>query len=265
MYKAGNRSFSAGFPRQFESTYKAKQLSPLPSFIMSKHISNTSYLTLSNNQSPSPSDTMKMKAHKQKAEMLTFLTHTNLSPQDVLIRLSTYATPYADLIQIAAEELGYAVQNIRSQGIDDITRKSVVESAKKEVELQNLTEKMVRMKSEMEDLKQNIQKRQLFLDKLNSDIARMQLLLQSHNIDANAVVQEENKKRKKMMEENELLAEKLVESKPLPFNEKVYQELWSEHNDLEESLGELNTKFKEIQERQRGAIRERAKNIISIK
>jgi predicted RNase H-like nuclease (RuvC/YqgF family) len=196
-----------------------------------------------------------MKSYKQKRELLKQLEVRNMGPIELLEKLSEVCTPYAHLIKLAAEEFGFSTGPSRSQKVEDLERESAVNSAKKEVEIQQTIQKLAKIKGEGQELKSKLTRYQKRLSALNKDIERL-----THLSNVNGLTSREPGP---VVQRNvELDDEGLEPVKAIPLDEAKYKLLWTEHTQLLKQLGELKEELLQRQVQQMVVFRDRARDLV---
>lgn len=239
---------SKPMPKEFGHSYRPK--SGLVDFMSTAGRTQSSIVSISTLQSTHKRDQL-IKAQQQKKELLAELEASNLGPIQILSKLANCSTPYASLISLAAEEFEFTTGPARSQQVDDLERESTVDSAKKEVEIQQLTQKLSRKRSDATEKKRMLAKHQKALEQLNKDIDRLNQLVAFNGIHD----KEEEQKPEPVVRKTD----DLQDMGPIPLDDDKYKGLWREHTKLLDELEVLKAKLVETQERQMDAFKERAK------
>lgn len=248
---------TAPVPRQFFSTYRSREVNP-PKIMNTRKIGTATDIFFNNTQM-SIKDISHAHAVQQMKEILKKLEFSNPTPLELLRTLSNCSTPYSSLLKLASEELEYATKPARSQKLDELERESAVNSAKKEVEIQQAHDRLTRTKNEGNDLEVMMNRFQKRLDGVNTDINRLNDLLTLHGV---SIEKDPNAgKPKEVLIENELMQE----TPPPVLDEELYKQLWAEHIELLNEIDDLQVKLKEIQEQQTVAFREVARKRIEEK
>ena len=246
MKKTLTHNYTPALPREFLPTFKAKGLvSSGENFQITQRCGSANNIITLNNTSTNAKLAIKIQAHKQKKEILDWLSNENPSPGEMLQRLSTCSTPYAKLFREASEELSYAHPTTRSQKIDDLERESALTSAKTEVEIQQQSERLIKAKNEQSNLKDKIKKLSTKLDKINKDVGLLQNLIVYEGVD------KEPEEKKKPVQ----LVEAELEKKVPPLDENEYKVLWQTRQDLLKEIDQLKENLKEVQAKQMTEIR----------
>ncbi|KAK8863674.1 hypothetical protein M9Y10_011363 [Tritrichomonas musculus] len=204
---------------------------------------------------------LRARALQQRKELLEILETDNLPPSEILHKISTYATPYSKLLKLAFDELQYATVISHSTQVDDLERNAAVTSAKKEIEVQQLTDKAIKLKNECADLKKSLKKSQNRLQKLNSDIEILNKLTEIHGIDIGKEIPNSARSRKnETIERNESEKEILQNEKDhaIPLDDALYKSLWSDHTKLLDEIEDLQKQLTKTQEKQAEAYHETA-------
>lgn len=208
----------------------------------------------------------RLKANEQKKKLLEILETDNLNAADILLKISEYTTPYSKLLKLAYEELQYTAVTGHSAEIDELERNSAVDSAKKEIEIQQLTDKLIKLKNECTDLKKSLKKSQNRLETLNNDIVTLNKLAEIHSIEFNNVVvksaRSENIEVNEEIDENEEELIKKEKDHPIHLDDELYKNLWKENTDLLDKIDELQKQLVKTQEKQAVAFHECAQKII---
>lgn len=212
----------------------------------------------------------RIKAMKQKKELLEILETDNLSAADILLKISTYTTPYSKLLKLAYEELQYAPTTSHSTQIDELERNSAVTSAKKEIEVQQLTDKSIKLKNEFSELKKNLKKSQNQLQTLNDDIVALNKLAEIHSIEINnevlksarSEISESDDEVNENIDETENEFIKNDKNQKIPLDDDLYKKLWNENTNLLDEIDQLQKKLLKTQEKQAIAFHECAQKII---
>jgi hypothetical protein len=197
-----------------------------------------------------------MKSFQERRELLKELEIRNMNPVILLGRLAESCTPYAHLIKMAAEEFRFSTGPARSQKVDDLERESAVDSAKKEVEIQQLAQKLARIRTEGAEIRNNLARRQKKLDNLNKDIERLNHLAHLSGVTAQDLAPPPTRNM-------EFDDEGLEPPKGIPLDDAKYKLLWTEHTQLVRELGDLKEELLRQQVQQMIVFRERARNLIS--
>jgi hypothetical protein len=191
-------------------------------------------------------------AHRQRQEVYRALSERNLDSLGLLTRLSECATPFAKLFAQAADELSFTSKPRRSQRVEDLERDAAVESAKKEVEIQQLAQRLERARGEGAALGGVLAKHTKTLDELNQDVDRMSYLMRANGIVADEVPPPPDVE----------LDDGLEIPHVIPLDEAQYRVLWAANMKLQEDVENLRLRLVEVQGRQEIALRERARELL---
>ena len=237
-------------PKEFQSTYKASPLGYSCDFLEDHRSgTNQSIITLpSLNQTPQK--VFKAQANREKKEILEWIKTNNPNGISILNKCSQSKNSFSKLIALIVEELSLLSAPTRSQQIDDLERESALNSAKLEVEIQQLNEKLLKFKNEKNDINERIKKNKNRLNKLNSDVQLLQNLFEFHKISEKNNI---NEKKNINLKENNL-----EKSNPI-FNENEYKRLWGERQDLLDQIENIQNELHLVQEQQIFELQEHAK------
>lgn len=182
------------------------------------------------------------KAHRQKKEILEWLSGENPTAIELLKRVSECATPYTKLLIMTCEELQHVLGPVRSEKLDDLERDSSLNCAKLEVDIQQQREKIVKIKSEATELAKELRNEKKTLETLNFEIERLQKLHSFQESDEQES-QEQPEKKSELREWDESCEE-------IKLDEEKYRELWMEQQQILDVLQLLEDSLKEKQEEQ---------------
>lgn len=197
-----------------------------------------------------PQKNVTQQALKEKRDLLDQLAEENMEPLDLLKKVAQCHTQYGNLIEQAIEEFNYSHYHARSPQLEELERESTLKSAKVEVEIQQLQEKLIRTKSERESMKNRVKKTNSKLAKINGEIIQLQHLADSCSSNQEISDQESDSK------ENELRMESIISNKEPQLNEEVYHKLWEENTELQTRISDLKLKLHEVQALQIVAMKE---------
>jgi hypothetical protein len=191
-------------------------------------------------------------ARAQQEEVYRLLSESNLGPLDLLTRLSGCATPFAQLLTQAADELSFTTNRTRSHHVEDLERNAAVDSAKKEVEIQQLAQRLERARAEGAATGAVLAKHTRTLEKLNHDFQRISDLMHANGIDAD----------KDPPPRDVELDDGIDIPHAIPLDEAQYRVLWAANLKLQEDVENLRLQLAEVQGRQEIAMRERARELL---
>jgi hypothetical protein len=191
-----------------------------------------------------------MRANREKSELLNDLSLTTMEPVEVLERLSNCLTPSSSLFKQAVDEFSFRSAPSRAQKVDDLERESVVQCAKKEVELQQLLQKLERMKSDGVDINGRLARQQEKLNGLNRNMDKLTHLLEvsGYHEEAHPTVVVDP-----------TLNDEIPVVASLPLDDAKYKELWKRNVELQETVLAMKEQLKEVQARQMVAFRARGR------
>jgi hypothetical protein len=197
-------------------------------------------VSLAHSQSASQRETTT-RANREKSELLSDLSIAAMDAVDLLDRLSNCLTPYASLFKQAVDEFSFGAPPSRAQKVDDLERESAVQCAKKEVEIQQLLQRIERMKADGVDIRGRLVKQQQRLDSLNNHMEKL-----SHLLEITGYTPEENP----APAADEAPSDRLQMPASLPLDEAKYKELWRRNVELQENVSAMQEQLKEVQARQ---------------
>lgn len=259
LFNSTRTTYSIKQPEVLDS---ARSYQPLK--MRSKKIGTATLFQIEKPKDLSVDNISKMKALEQKNELLELLEFNNLSPMDILLKLSTYVTPYAKLFKLAYDELQYATSGGHSAQLDELERNSAVASAKQEIEVQQLMDKAVRLKAEGSDLKNVLKRHQNKLKKINNDIDFLYKIASAHGIEiSDKTLTNNNPKHNTPVNINNDSI--LTTEKVIPLDDDLYKRLWHEHTNLLDEMEQLGIQLKKTQEKQIKVLHDNAVKYISEK
>lgn len=227
-------------PKEFQPTFQSHQ----------KQLQNGTLLELPN-ACPYSKNFDRSKALEQKKEIFKELEKGNIEPIALLKKLSNCRTKYAKLLKLAAEELTHMHNFGRSQEIEKLEHESKLNSAKQEVEFQQLQERLVRLKVENVQLKDNVKKKTATLNQLNKDLELLQNFIDERLPSENKKISRINSNSNSSVHQKSIISNQAVQLD----NEK-YKELWAQHMDLKAQIEKLKIQLHEIQAQQIIAIKQ---------
>ena len=217
---------------------------------------------------------VKGKAQSQKVEILRSLEDENISPLEILLRVSQCSTPYANLLKLAYDELQYATAPTHSAQFEELERTSVLTSAKRDVEVQQQQDRMLRLKAEGNNLRKTLQKHQKTLQKLNEDIDRLNNLVSQHSVESADMMaypqqlqqrDEVRSARTQTVNSTINMQDEIALNEAIPLDEVLYKQLWGEQMLLNQQIDDLEKQLRKIQQKQLVTYHERAEYILNSK
>jgi hypothetical protein len=184
------------------------------------------------------------KLRAEKDAVLEWLSYENPPAVQVLRRVGQCSSPFAGLLLRTCEEMEHHMGPKRSEKLDDLDREAALKNATLKVEIEQQQERLVRSQREKTHLGEQLAGFQRKLDQVNIDIDRLQRLAVVHKVDE--------------FIEHQKKAEPVVpkfEARPvIPLDDKIYQELWVQQQELTESnqvlladlRGKQQTQMKEM-------------------
>jgi hypothetical protein len=190
----------------------------------------------------------RKKALRQRRELFSRLSVENLNPRDLFAHLATCNTPYSKLFRIASDELEFMLPPSASQTLDALAAESAIESTKREIDCQHVSDKLKQIQEENAELARKIQSEQQRLDSINSDITNSQHLLMIHGLNG-----DEN------MRKTEIIENQAIGMKTMPqVDQQLMTELWKEQGEILELITELEGRLRIVQNEQMIVLHERA-------
>jgi hypothetical protein len=236
----------------FSRDYRPFQLRTNPDLNVTAGPSQSAFFYLTRAES-SQRRSSRQVAQQQKRDVYRALSEQNLDPAGVLTHLANSVSPYARLFALAADELGCTAPPIRCHQVEDLERASAVESAKLEVQVQQLTQRLKRASTDATRARGLVRAHEEQLQQVNRDVERMSNLIAANGIDANQKPQPVA-----------VAVDKGIDFRPaVPLDEAKYRALWAENVKLQQKLDDLKSQLGDVQARQMIAMRERARDLIA--
>jgi hypothetical protein len=192
-------------------------------------------------------------AQQQKREVYRALSEQNLDAIGVLALLSKSASPFARLFSLAVDELSCTAPPLRCHQVEDLERDSAVQAAKLEVEIQQLAQRLERTRADRARFRDVLDGHEKRLRQMNMDVERISYLMAANGIAAD---------QKPPPVEVEL-DDGIVLPPMIPLDEAKYRGLWAENMKLQEEVEELRNQLSDVQARQMGAMKERARDLLA--
>lgn len=232
-------------PREFGQDYRSESSLDVSSNTMR---GRSAFVTIRHMQTSHKKE-QNMKAHQQRKEIFDDLALSNISAMDLLRRLSECTTPFSRLLKRVIEELEFTSGVSRSQKVDDLERDAAVESAKKEVEVQQVAQRLSRIKQDGVETRKILARHQRRLENMNKDIKRLEHL-------SGLSVCDEEEQKQKVFTQDGVRTEAVI-----PLDDDKYKALWLDHTELLDQITEQKRVLETTQERQRIAMRDRVREI----
>ena len=236
-----NQQLEKTFSPCFQTTHRATGMIDACDFLTEHRNGGPSLVSLSKTTT-SPEDMILKKALKQKKEILEWLSDENPSNVDLLTRLSQCSTPYARLFKRVAEEMEVMIKAMRSGKLDDLDRESSLTSAKLEVEIQQQRERVSKIKADTEEIQSKLKRGKQILNRLNGDIDRLQTWA-TYNLNT----EEGRKTRREEFVDNGEWEEPAEQTETVKLDTVEYQGLWTEQQQLTNSLQVLANDLRQKQ------------------
>lgn len=244
-----NKVFRPNLPREYQSTYKPWKVSK-DEDSFSYFRSSLGSICRVPNTNINPSDSAKVRAHKQMKDIIGWISLENPSPIDILNRLSESLSPYNKLFAMAVEELSYVTKRKRSAELEKLERDTTFDTARREAEIQLIQEKIMKNKMVNHELNEKVKKCSNKLQRINSDLESIQRLREKYNV---VLEEEQSKKEVVQVKRDEPKKEQTL------FDEREYKKLCVERQSLFNEIDQLKEKLNTIHELQMDELKEIAK------